>query len=76
MKCVICHGEDVGREPVREEMAADDDIVFVPIEALVCHACGERYYDRRTVRYLEKVADEVKQGRGNLTQVGKLLQYG
>ena len=76
MKCVICQGDDIRTMEVGEEIRAGNDIVVVPIHALVCGNCGERYYDRRTVRFLEEVEGKLKEGSAPLHQVGKVLAYG
>ena len=55
MRCLICHGEDIQTKQVREEIKVDKNIICIPIQTPVCHTCGERYYDRRTVRYLEEM---------------------
>ena len=73
MKCLICHGDDIHLEEVREEIKVDEDIVCIPIETPVCKTCGERYYDRRTVRYLEEMAQKLQSGQIHLQQVGKVL---
>ncbi len=76
MKCIVCHSEDIQITEVREELKVEDDIVYVPIQTPVCRACGERYYDRRTVRFLEDVEQELKEGNSDLQEVGKVLAYG
>ena len=73
MQCIICHSEDITRRVVQEEIPLGDDLVRVPVEVLVCSACGERYYDRRTVRYLEEVERKLKAGELNLRSSGRLL---
>ena len=73
MKCIICHSEDVQPADLREEVTVANDIVYVPIRVPVCHSCGERYYDRRTVRYLERVEKELKSGKAKVQEVGKVL---
>jgi YgiT-type zinc finger domain-containing protein len=73
MKCIICHGQDIGPAQVNERLELGKDIVSVPVQALVCHTCGERYYHRRTVRYLEEVKQKLQLGHLNLQEVGKIL---
>ena len=73
MKCVICHGEDVRVDNLREEVSVGNDIVYVPARVPVCRNCGERYYDRRTVRYLEEVEKKPQSGEAKLQEVGKIL---
>ena len=75
MKCIICHGEDIQITEVKEELKLKSDIVYVPIQILVCRACGERYYDRRTVRFLEEAEAKLKEGKASLEEVGKVLMY-
>ena len=76
MKCVICRGETIEAENVREELHVGDDIVYVNVDALVCSQCGERYFDRATVRRLESIERELERGREELPAIGKVLVYG
>ncbi len=76
MKCVVCHGENIEIREVKELIEVGSDLLHVAVRTPVCQTCGERYYDRKTTQYLEKVEAEVKAGLGNVTQVGKLLAYG
>ena len=76
MICVICHGKEIEVQEVREEIEVGQDIVCVPIRVSVCQTCGERYYDRRTMRYLEQVEKKLGEGEGELKQVGRVLMYG
>ncbi|MBI2865392.1 MAG: YgiT-type zinc finger protein [Chloroflexi bacterium] len=73
MKCVVCHGDDIEAREVNEELKVGSDIVFVPMSLPVCRTCGERYYDRRTIRFLEEVEEKLKGGKLTLHQIGKVL---
>jgi YgiT-type zinc finger domain-containing protein len=75
MKCIICYGEDIQVTAVQEELKIGHDVVYVPIQIPVCRTCGERYYDRRTVRFLEDVDQKLKKGKAQLQEVGKILMY-
>jgi len=75
MKCIVCHGEDIQVTDVREELKVKNDIVYVPIQVPVCQACGEKYYDRRTVRFLQEVEQQLRGGKANLREVGRVLVY-
>ena len=75
MKCIICHGEAIEVAKVKEEIPLKDDIVFVPVTVSVCRTCGERYYDRKTMRYLEEVARKLETERHKLREVGRVLVY-
>ncbi len=71
--CVFCHGEDIREQTVNEELQLNGDIVYAPVTCLVCQICGERYFDRPTVRLLENFRAELRAGHLPLKQVGKVL---
>jgi len=75
MKCLFCHGEAIEPAELKEEVKVEADIVYVPIRALVCRTCGERYYDRSTIQFLEGVTEKLRHERGHLREVGKVLLY-
>ena len=75
MKCLICHGGAIEPTNVEEELTVGNNIVKVPVRVLVYLSCSERYYDRKAVRYLEEVETRLKEGRGNLKEIGKVLAY-
>ena len=75
MKCVVCKRDEVHLKDMIDEMKIGSDIVFVPIKALVCGTCGERYYNRQTIRYLEEVEQKLRDGNANLKEIGKVLEY-
>ena len=74
MKCVICKGDDIRLTKVKEEIQNEPDIVFVTIEVPVCRSCGERYYDLRTMRYLEEITQKLREKKIDLRQVGRVLE--
>jgi YgiT-type zinc finger domain-containing protein len=74
MKCVICHSEDIAIRTVKEEIARGSDLVLVPVRVPICLSCGERYYDRRTVRFLETLRAAVP-SPSTLREVGKIFEY-
>lgn len=73
MKCVICRGESVEKMSVEEEIKVENDIVFAPLDVLVCRTCGERYYDRATLRKLESMEEQLKKDRSKLRKTGSVL---
>lgn len=75
MKCIICNGENICKADVKEEMKIGKDIVYLPINIPVCSTCGERYYNRRTIQYLENEGQRLKEGKVALNEVGKVLEY-
>ena len=74
MKCTLCHGDEVARATVQERIQVGNDIVLVPIEVLVCTSCGERFYDRATMRRLEDIEDDLAACKRPLREVGKVME--
>jgi len=68
MKCIICHGEEIEVMEVKEEIKAGLNIIYVPIKIPVCKTCGERYYDRKTMQYLEKIQEKLNKQDKNQTK--------
>jgi len=75
MKCIVCSGTDVIPQKVQEELHYGNNIIIVPIEAQVCQLCGERYYSRAAIKYLEKIENEIKETNKGLREVGKVLLF-
>lgn len=73
MKCVICKGSDIQLKMVEEEFKSGRDIVLVPMEVLICQNCGERYYDRITMRKLEDIRAKLKSHDLEVEEVGRVL---
>jgi len=74
MKCVICKGSDIQNKMIEEEIKSGRDIVLVALDVLVCMNCGERYYDRNTMRKIEDVRSRLKQKDLEVEEVGKVLR--
>jgi YgiT-type zinc finger domain-containing protein len=74
MRCVVCNSEDIQKKKLEEEIRQGDNVILVPIETLVCSSCGERYYDRKTMRYLEEITEKIRADKAELTQVGQVLR--
>lgn len=74
MKCTLCHGDHIAKSTVQERIPVGNDIVLVSIEVLVCHSCGERFYDRATLGRLEELEDDLAARRRPLREVGKVLE--
>lgn len=73
MKCVYCHSDDITIRDVKEEIAIGNDIALVDVQTPVCGGCGERYYDRSTMRRLEQIERDLKEHRTKVRQIGKVL---
>ena len=76
MKCIICNQENIEYRLVDEIIKKGNNIVYVKVDALVCSTCGERYYNRNTIQFLEKVEEEIMLSDSKLKEVGKVLMYG
>lgn len=74
MKCVICNGSNITKKNVEEEIRVGNDLVFVPIEVLTCDNCGEKYYDRPTLRKLEQIEKDISARKIKLREVGHILK--
>ena len=74
MRCIICHSPEIEKKQVNEEIHSNSDIIYVPVLIPVCRNCGERYYDRQTMQYLERTREKVKKNQLNLREVGKVLK--
>jgi YgiT-type zinc finger domain-containing protein len=59
---------------VEEEIKRGKDIVLIPMEVLVCLSCGERYYDRKTMRKLEDIRAKLRIQELEVEDVGKVLR--
>ena len=73
MKCIVCQGEDIASVRVQEQLQHGDDIVLVPVEIPICGTCGERYYDRKTLRFLEVTEEKLKNQQAPLQTIGRIL---
>jgi YgiT-type zinc finger domain-containing protein len=58
MQCVICKSGTVKPGKVQAELKVDGDHLLVPVVAEVCMECGEAYYSKETMRYLERVRED------------------
>jgi len=73
MKCVICKSPDIQRKEVQEEIQTGGDIVLIPLEILVCQNCGERYYDRKSMKKIEELKQRVMKHELRVKEVGKVF---
>lgn len=73
VNCVICKGEEIELREVTEEIKIENDVVLVPVKVLVCKTCGERYYDRQTIVFLEKIKEKLRNKKVELKKIGKIL---
>ena len=74
MKCVLCKSSDIQMKMIEEEIKSGMDILLAPMEVLVCMNCGERYYDRKTMKKIEDVKSKLKQKNLKVEEVGKVLR--
>ena len=74
MRCVICKSSDIQMKMVEEEIKSGKNIVLIPMEVLVCLNCGERYYDRKTMRKIEEIRYRLVKEDLKVEEVGKVLR--
>ena len=74
MKCVVCESPVLDRRLVEEEIKSGDDIVLLSLETLVCSNCGERYYDRRTLRRIEEARHKLGRQELEVEVIGKVYR--
>lgn len=74
MKCVVCKSSDIELKMVEEEIRVESDIILVPLGVLACQNCGERYYDRKTMRRLEEIRSRLRGKTIEVENVGKVLR--
>jgi len=75
MKCVICSSQDIEKKYVDEEIRVGNDVVMVNINTLVCGSCGERYYDRQTMKKLEEIKEKLSRKTIKLDVIGSVLRF-
>ena len=74
MRCIVCKGLDIEPKVVDEQIRTGRDIVLVPMSILVCSNCGERYYDRKTMRRIEEIRTKLKNQELDVEEVGKVMR--
>ena len=74
MKCVVCKGSDIELKTVDEQIRTERDIILVPMNILVCSNCGERYYDRQSMRKIEEIRKKSKNKELDVKEIGKVMR--
>ena len=74
MKCVVCNSSNIEMKSVEEEIRSDKDILLIPLDVLVCLSCGERYYDRKTMKKIEEMRSKLRRHDLKVEEVGKVLR--
>ena len=74
MKCIVCKGSDIELKTVDEQIRTERDIILVPMNILVCSNCGERYYDRQSMRKIEEIRKKSKNKELDVEEVGKVMR--
>ena len=74
MKCIVCKGSDIEPKTVDEQIRTGRDILLVPMNILVCSNCGERYYDRKSIRKIEEIRNKLKNKELEVEEVGKVMR--
>jgi YgiT-type zinc finger domain-containing protein len=74
MKCIICNGSVIEPKNVDEQIRSGEDIVLLAIRVPVCSSCGERYYDRQTIKRIEEIRSKIMNGELRADEVGKIYR--
>jgi len=74
MNCIVCKGSNIEHRTVDEQIKTERDIILVPVDILVCSNCGERYYDRKTIRKIEEIRKKLKHKELEVEEVGKVMR--
>jgi CRISPR/Cas system-associated protein Csx1 len=74
MKGVVCNSSNLEMKSVEEEIRSDKDILLIPLEVLACLSCGERYYDRKTMKKIEEMRSKLEKHDLEVEEVGKVLR--
>ena len=74
MKCVVCKGSEIESKKVDEQIKVKEDIVLVRMDILVCSNCGERYYDRPTMKKIEAIRARLRRRDLKAHQIGKVFR--
>ena len=65
---------DIELKTVDEQIRKGGDIILVPMSILVCSNCGERYYDRKSMRKIEDIREKVQNQDLDVEEVGKVMR--
>ena len=74
MKCIVCKSTDIELKTVDEQIRKGRDIILVPMSLLVCSNCGERYYDRKSMRKIEDIRNKVQNQELDVEEIGKVMR--
>jgi len=74
MKCVICNSPHIEMKKVEEEIRSGSNILVVPMEVLVCLNCGERYYDKKTMKKIEEMRSKLQKHDLEVEEIGKVFK--
>jgi len=74
MKCLVCNGSNIQAERVDEQIRAGENIVLLQMDILVCETCGERYFDKKNMKKIEKVREQLRDHKLKVKEVGKVMR--
>jgi YgiT-type zinc finger domain-containing protein len=74
MKCIVCKSTDIERKIGDEDIKSGKNIILVSMEVLVCNSCGERYYDRPTMKKIEELRSKLTKETLDIEEVGKVFR--
>ena len=74
MKCLVCNGSNIQPKRVDEQIKSREDIVLVQMDILVCETCGERYFNKKNMKKIETVREQLRDHKLDVREVGKVMR--
>ena len=74
MKCIVCNGSNIQPKRVDEQIKSREDIVLVQMDILVCETCGERYFNKKNMKKIETVREQLRDHKLDVREVGKVMR--
>ena len=69
MNCIVCKGELTKKE-INHIVDLDGHIIIVKnVPAEVCKQCGESFFENEVALRLEKIVDEIRNNKAEITIV-------
>lgn len=74
MDCVLCKSSKIEVKILDMQIEVGRDIVFAPMNIMVCTNCGERYYSTETMSKIEKIKSKLKNSELDVVEIGKVMR--
>ena len=74
MECIVCKFSKIENKTLDMQIAAGRDIVFVPMNIMVCSNCGERYYSIEIMSKIEEIKSKLINRELDVVEIGKVMR--